>query len=309
MRSLRFDSEQCILLFNHAAEEMFQCKADEALGRSLDRFLPERFRRTHKNHIASFGETGVATGGNATQAALRAGYSPNTAAEQGYENLRKPQIQEYIKARMMDAKVSTDEIVGTLVTKMRGDVSMLLNDQGEFDLALAKQRKLTHLIKRYKTKTRYIPVKDSEPQKEITVELELYDSQMAAKHLCTVFGLEKLPAANPETVKAPHDRQPLVDSGEGEMISVVAYLLAARKGSVESCNCKLTQPQNSDNHLVLVEEQTLALTAKATKAKPATATKKAVKARTAKQKTLEKRERQSITAEFSPQSCSPKLQA
>jgi hypothetical protein len=26
------------------------------------------------------------------------------------------------------------------------------------------------------------PVKDSEPQKEITVELELYDSQMAAKH-------------------------------------------------------------------------------------------------------------------------------
>lgn len=29
---------------------------------------------------------------NATQAAIRAGYSKNTAAEQGYENLRKPQI-------------------------------------------------------------------------------------------------------------------------------------------------------------------------------------------------------------------------
>ena len=37
---------------------------------------------------------------NATQAAIRAGYSPNTAAEQGYEHLRKPQIQLAIeKAR------------------------------------------------------------------------------------------------------------------------------------------------------------------------------------------------------------------
>jgi phage terminase small subunit len=29
---------------------------------------------------------------NATQAAIRAGYSQGTAAEQGYDNLRKPQI-------------------------------------------------------------------------------------------------------------------------------------------------------------------------------------------------------------------------
>jgi len=29
---------------------------------------------------------------NATQAAIRAGYSENTASETGYENLRKPQI-------------------------------------------------------------------------------------------------------------------------------------------------------------------------------------------------------------------------
>ena len=37
---------------------------------------------------------------NATQAAIRAGYSPNTAAEQGYDHLRKPQIQLAIeKAR------------------------------------------------------------------------------------------------------------------------------------------------------------------------------------------------------------------
>jgi phage terminase small subunit len=33
---------------------------------------------------------------NATQAAIRAGYSPKTAKETGYENLTKPHIAEYI---------------------------------------------------------------------------------------------------------------------------------------------------------------------------------------------------------------------
>lgn len=36
---------------------------------------------------------------NATQAAIRAGYSEKTAAEMGYENLRKPQIANEIEAR------------------------------------------------------------------------------------------------------------------------------------------------------------------------------------------------------------------
>jgi phage terminase small subunit len=36
-------------------------------------------------------------GGNATQAAIKAGYSKDTAAEMGYENLSKPQIKESIE--------------------------------------------------------------------------------------------------------------------------------------------------------------------------------------------------------------------
>ena len=139
------------------------------------------------------------------------------------------------------------------------------------------------------------PSLDPELNKRKNVEPE-----EATPTIRTLKFMKELDSPDKKQFKKTHDRQPLVDSGEGKMISVVAYLLAARKGSAESCNCKLTQPQNSDNHLVLVEEQTLALTAKATKAKAATATKKAVKARTAKQNTLEKRERQSITAEFSP---------
>jgi PAS domain S-box-containing protein len=53
------DEEQRVVLFNGAAESMFQCSAQEAIGQSLDRFVPARFRDAHKTHIKTFGETGV----------------------------------------------------------------------------------------------------------------------------------------------------------------------------------------------------------------------------------------------------------
>lgn len=46
---------------------------------------------------------------NATQAAIRAGYSEKTAEVIGYENLRKPQIQEAIQVAM-DARAKRTEI-------------------------------------------------------------------------------------------------------------------------------------------------------------------------------------------------------
>jgi len=51
------DEDQKILLFNSAAETMFQCPAGEAIGRSLEKFMPARYRDGHKHHIRNFGET------------------------------------------------------------------------------------------------------------------------------------------------------------------------------------------------------------------------------------------------------------
>ncbi|SRR5260370_22467508 len=53
------DEKQRVLVFNRAAEKMFRCPAEEALGKSLDRFIPKRFRPAHWSHIESFGKTGV----------------------------------------------------------------------------------------------------------------------------------------------------------------------------------------------------------------------------------------------------------
>ncbi len=53
------DAEQRIVLFNAAAEQMFQLPATEAIGQSIDRFIPARFRNRHREHVRNFGETGV----------------------------------------------------------------------------------------------------------------------------------------------------------------------------------------------------------------------------------------------------------
>lgn len=55
------DRGYSIIVFNAAAEKMFLCPTADALGQRLDRFIPERFRLAHSEHIQSFGETEITT--------------------------------------------------------------------------------------------------------------------------------------------------------------------------------------------------------------------------------------------------------
>jgi hypothetical protein len=48
-------------------------------------------------------------------------------------------------------------------------------------------------------------------------------------------------------------REALTALGEGKLIRVVALALVVRPGSKESCNCGLTGPANTDNHIVLID--------------------------------------------------------
>ena len=61
---------------------------------------------------------------NATQAAIRAGYSEKTAYSIGVENLKKPEIRKYIDEQleaMQDATVaSAQEVIQYLSSVMRG---------------------------------------------------------------------------------------------------------------------------------------------------------------------------------------------
>ena len=53
------DEEQQIVLFNSAAEKMFRCKADEVIGTTVDRLIPQRFRHEDAGNIFHFAEGGV----------------------------------------------------------------------------------------------------------------------------------------------------------------------------------------------------------------------------------------------------------
>jgi PAS domain S-box-containing protein len=58
---ITIDESQHIVIFNSAAEAMFGCPKDEAVGAPLAWFIPERFRGGHGNHVQTFGQTGTAS--------------------------------------------------------------------------------------------------------------------------------------------------------------------------------------------------------------------------------------------------------
>jgi PAS domain S-box-containing protein len=55
------DERQHIVLFNQAAEAMFACPRDEAIGAPISWFIPERDRAAHARHIAEFGQSTTAS--------------------------------------------------------------------------------------------------------------------------------------------------------------------------------------------------------------------------------------------------------
>jgi two-component system, NarL family, sensor histidine kinase UhpB len=56
---ITIDETQRVVIFNPAAEFVFGLSAMEAIGSPLWRFIPERFRAAHEQHVDQFGATGV----------------------------------------------------------------------------------------------------------------------------------------------------------------------------------------------------------------------------------------------------------
>lgn len=81
---------------------------------------------------------------NATQAAIRAGYSKKTAYRTGADNLMKPQIKSYIDARMAEKEseliADQDEVLKYLTSVMRGGSlsSVLARDEVGADQVIEK---------------------------------------------------------------------------------------------------------------------------------------------------------------------------
>lgn len=88
--------------------------------------------------------------GDATKAAIEAGYSEDTARSIGYENLTKPYISEYISKRLEEERekrvASADEVMMFFTSVMRGEV----RDCDESDPKLdTRVNAAKELMKRY----------------------------------------------------------------------------------------------------------------------------------------------------------------
>lgn len=85
---------------------------------------------------------------NATQAAIRAGYSKKTAGRIGTENVQKPVIKEYIAKRMAEKEsrliADQDEVLKYLTSVMRGQSRssiVVVESTGDFMSAAREMEK------------------------------------------------------------------------------------------------------------------------------------------------------------------------
>ncbi len=125
------------------------------------------------------------------EAAIKAGYNPNTANEIAYENFNKPHLVERIEKRKAEmaqyANVHADLVFGGTALRASASLDDALDEQGRFDIVKARETGVIHQIKRI-TRT---PNKYGE-----TISVELYGKDSAQDKLGSYLGLEQSPRTN-----------------------------------------------------------------------------------------------------------------
>lgn len=130
---------------------------------------------------------GVVRHGNATKAALEAGYSPTSAKQIAHENMTKHYLRDQIDKRRAEvmklAGIHTDVITGWLVEIASVSVEDCTNEHGHLDLEKARMSGAIHAIRKLKPT-------------EHGFEFEMYPRLDAIAQLRDNFGMKQEPRAN-----------------------------------------------------------------------------------------------------------------
>lgn len=128
---------------------------------------------------------------NATQAAIRAGYSEKTAYSQGARLLKNVEVSDAITARLNELQMSADEALKLHADIARGDLGDFLDpDTLILDIRKAYKAGKTRLIKKLKQRTVTKLGKD-ESGEDVEIhdmEIELYPADAAQDRLLRVHG-------------------------------------------------------------------------------------------------------------------------
>ncbi len=113
---------------------------------------------------------------NASEAARRAGYSANTANEQGSRLLANASIRAEIERRKAELTMSADEALTRITEQARAGYADYFTSDGAVDLESLIADGKGHLIRKIK------PTKDG-------LEIEFYDAQTALFTVAKIQGL------------------------------------------------------------------------------------------------------------------------
>lgn len=116
---------------------------------------------------------------NATQAAIRAGYSEKTARQIGTENLAKPAISEYIEKRMAEKEdaliAKQDEVLKYFTSVMRGESrsSVLARDELGADRVIEKPPDEKEKLKAGEQLGKYYALFTEKVEQDMDMELSI----------------------------------------------------------------------------------------------------------------------------------------
>jgi len=121
---------------------------------------------------------------NATQAAIRAGYSKNTARQIANENLTKPYIKEYIEKRMAEKE---KELIADQDEVMRYLTSVMRREKTE-SVVVTLNKETSKYVPDENGTMRKQTVKEEVPQ-IVAIPARLSDSNKAAELLGKAYGM------------------------------------------------------------------------------------------------------------------------
>ncbi len=121
---------------------------------------------------------------NATQAAIRAGYSQKTARAIGAENLTKPYIKEYIEKRMAEKEA---ELIADQNEVMKYLTSVMRREKTE-SVVVTLSKETSNYVPDDEGKMRKQTIKEEIPE-IVEIPARLCDSNKAAELLGRAYGI------------------------------------------------------------------------------------------------------------------------
>lgn len=129
---------------------------------------------------------------DATKAAIRAGYSKKTSYAIGSENLKKPEINSYIKELLDRLAEKADLSAEIIINELRAlgfwNIQDFISENNEIRNLHDLDRSVTKSVVGIESKVTFIPQgKGQKPIKEVTTKLKMVDKRGAlvdlGKHL------------------------------------------------------------------------------------------------------------------------------